>query len=547
MKNYMLQLRISIFLLNVIFYFTTQAQEIILQHPIELKGGLSDSREAYPIINEKTSEVCLLLMDAKGIHALLLNANMQVQKELSLPASVVQKKLDDPVGGFYKDQTFVMVSDETQAGSRYFSFLEINFAEEKMNFNERMKVSFPEGDELLSTFSENGKFYALAVVKKLPALRLYEIDKIGVPKITAFDLPEAVLSKKHKDLHAYLRKDDVGYNLFNKVPNDPSGGSLSISVARHKLYIQDDQLILTIDKISDGTNMLFLDLKNGKSAFKKIDYPTLNCTVLNLNELRENSFLYKNYLFQIRTCPSGVSIHIADYTTGSILKKMAFNGRDTTIAFQNSPFIFRRAGREVDQIESFYRPGRVVPGDQVAASPATTYYNIPGDPKLKEKQLESTQKFLSKLMQYEPSIAARAGKEGVIEMIVGGQDAVEKTGPTWGGGGPIRVGGMPGISTPYGNVPGSPGYTIYNPTYGVTRSVVGSNSVFFKSILSKDNIEFQDGEAVKQAYDVLQDDMKKQFNEKEFKAETVFYFQNAFYFGIYNKDTEQFAIYRYAD
>ncbi len=266
MKNYILQLRISMILLHVIFYFTIQAQEVILQHSIELKGGLSDSREAYPIINEKTGEVCLLLMDTKGVHALLLNSNMQVQKELSLPASVVQRKLDNPVGGFYKDQTFVMVSDETQTGSRYFSFLEINFAEGKMNFNERIKVSFPEGDELLSTFSENGKFYALAVVKKLPALRLYEIDKIGVPKITAFDLPEAALSKKHKDLHAYLRKDDIEYTPFQLIPNNPSGGSLASAVLRHKIYYRPEGIILTIDKVSDGTNLVFLDVQNGKAT-----------------------------------------------------------------------------------------------------------------------------------------------------------------------------------------------------------------------------------------------------------------------------------------
>lgn len=489
-----------LWILLPVFAYT---QDLVLQHSIELKGGLNDSREAYPIINETTGEICLILMDSRGINALLLNAGMQVQKQLTLPASVVQKKLDNPVGSFWTGNKFVMVSDERLGSSRYFSFLEINFAEEKMLFPERMKVAFPEGDELLSTFSENGKFYALSVVKKLPAVRLYVMDKIGVPVITAFDLPEVALSKKHKDLHAYLRKDDIEYTPFQLIPGNPSGGSLASAVFRHKVYYQGNNILLTIDKVNDGTNMLFLDVENGKARFQRVDYPKINCTVLNKDEIKENSFVFENQLFQIRTCPSSASINITDYSTGTVSKSLKFTGRDK-IDFRNGPFIFRK--------------------DK------------------KEKELANATEFLAKLGEAnrDPAIAVRNAADGQIEMTIGGQVVLEKTGPTWGGGGfAPGFGGMP--------IGGTPLFYGFNPTYGIVETTVKANTIFFKSFFNKTSLEHQMGEPAPLAYDKLQEAKKQQFNEKEFKAETVFYFKNAFYFGTYNKDTKQFSIYRYAD
>jgi hypothetical protein len=511
--------------------FFATAQEAVLQQPMDWKGEL---RNMYPIKNEPSGKICFVFLTPRAIYAQLLNEAMQPEKTLSLETTEVQQQLGTIVGNFVNGDSYVLVGSPNAPGESYL-YLNVNFATGKIEFNNRMKLSIPEDEEVLSSFSENRKFYVLSVFKRLPALRLRQVEKIGVPVMKAFDLPEVALSKKHKDLHGYLRKDDVDYNPFNKVPADPSGGSLSVSVARHKLYFQNEEIILTIDKISEGTNVLVLNLKEGKARFKQVNYPTLNCTVASEGDLKENSFLYQNYLFQIRTCPSGAAIHVADFTVGTVLKKFFFSGRDT-IAFQNSPFVFRKAGRELDQVEPFYRFAVRMPS-----------YEPFQKAKIKEQQLESTQKFMAKMLDYQPSIAARMNTNDQIEMIIGGQDAVELTGPVWGtgGGGPTMVGGSPGFSTPYGNVPASPGRMVYNPTYGIIRSTVGSNSVFFKSILNKQDLEHQDAEVTPQPYDQLQNDLKKQFDDKAFKAETIFYFNNAFYLSTYNKDTRQFLIYRY--
>ncbi len=242
--------------------------------------------------------------------------------------------------------------------------------------------------------------------------------------------------------------------------------------------------------------------KMEKQRNKKIEYPKLQCTVLSLDEIEANSFLFENQLFQIQTCPSAASINITDVNSGSVLKTMKFTGRDQ-IDFRNGAFIFRK--------------------DK------------------KDKELANTQEFLSKLAESnrDPAIAVRNGSNEQIEMIVGGQVVLEMTGPSWGGGG-FR----PGFGTPIG---GTPFYYGFNPTYGITETTVKANTTYFKSLLNKSDWSHQAGDPVLLAYDKLQEAKKQQFEEKEFKAETVFYFNNTFYFGTYNKDTKQFAIYRYAD
>lgn len=339
---------------------------------------------------------------------------------------------------------------------------------------------------------------------------------MGIPKITAFNLPPKLeLSKENKDtrdLHRYLSKQNLSRTIqFSKMEDNISAASILSSVTTHKAYFRGDSLLLTIDALNAATHLITLNLNTQTFNYRKLDYPKISCSPTDVVTIKPqgNSFLYQNTLFQIKSCPSGAKIGIRSLTEDSFIKEFQFTGRDTAISFQNTPILLKQERNK-----------------KVA----------------KEKILTRPAELLARIDEYNVAIAAWENAQGQVEMVVGAQMLYIPQG----GGGMTFMPGTPGFSTPYGAVPGSPGRWVSNPTYSSFSTSGLDRIVQFKSLLTEAG-EHIPGEMKPNAHKRLQEAIEQQFDEKEFAAETIFYFNNAFYLGTYNKENQQFALYRYQD
>lgn len=487
------------------------AQELALELPVELKGG----RATYPILNEQRQQVCLVLMDNRSAKAYILNQDWKMEQQLSFENMQVMSNLGAAVGHFYTEDAYFVVINDSKTKS--YMVLEINLKEGQITYHDRWKFAIPSGEEILTTFSENGSFFVLSVMRDPQTMRLYELNKVGVPKMRVFNIPPDIElsddNKDTRDLHRYLSNQKLSRSVrFTKLQNNMAASSILNSVKAHKAYFRNDSLLLTIDGVSDATHLITLDLNAQTFHYKYLNYPAIKCTPVEFTTIQTqgNSFLYKNNLFQIQSCPSAAKIGIRNLTDDGFLQEYQISGRDTAIAFRNTPIVLKMERNKKEA---------------------------------KEKILNKPAELLLKINEYNVAISAWENAQGQLEMLVGAHMLYV---PQSGGGGMTFMPGSPGFNTPYGAVPGTPGTWVSNPTFGSFRTSGLDRMVHFKSLLAADGTHL-DGALQPNAYDHLQEEIEKKFDEKEFSAETIFYFNNAFYFGTYNKDTKQFSIYRYAN
>lgn len=338
---------LSFLLQYLLFSLHSIAQQPVSSFSIEVANNKENALKTFPIANEINQKVCLVVKNKNSLQAYLLQSDMQLEAQLMLKnVPTLTEFWDNLVGSFYNNNTYVIVGQEDRL-SKHFSFIEINFDKKSITYHERWKLSFSNEEEILGAFSEKGVFYALAVFKNAPAIRLYELNKpFGVPVMHVFNLPETeAISKSYKNLHQYLAKNEPQLNPFQKVPTDISGNSLAASVPRHKIYIRPDSLILSIDKVGDATHLLILDLKNTSCNYQKVAFLEPACNENNSTQdwNYSNSFLLHQYLFQINSCKVRTQVGIMDWQQHKILKTFQFDGNDS-IAFRNSAFLIKKQG-----------------------------------------------------------------------------------------------------------------------------------------------------------------------------------------------------------
>jgi len=220
---------------------------------------------------------------------------------------------------------------------------------------------------------------------------------------------------------------------------------------------------------------------------------------------KSNSYLYKNFLFQIKGCNEELQFSVIDLLTDSLIKGEKVTVEEE-ITFRNSP-LFQEGG--------------------------TTVF-VQG----KKKELETTKQILKKIADSNIGIAVYETSD-TLELTLGGYLEVKQNSF----GGPMVSTPGKTISTPSGTIY-MPGYS-YNPTMNGYNSYKNKRSIYFKSLLNIADFEHLSGEAKRNAFDKIKD-----FNDflgSNISSETVFRVEDYYVLGYYNALDKKYLLLKFTD
>ena len=267
----------------------------------------------------------------------------------------------------------------------------------------------------------------------------------------------------------------------------------------NKVYGHQEKLVLTFDHQLGTTEIVTIDPNSMTADFRVIKKPELSKT--DPYHQSSNSFLFENRFFQINVNADEMIATVLNYSDEEVVQK--FHAlKEGEISFKNTP-IMQEGGSTIYAKE--------------------------------ERELSKTKQFLRKVAELDAGISAYKTREGVQVTMGGLQQYTATTG------GFSPMGGAPGISTPYGTVPGaSP-----NPTYHSYGTYTMTKSVHFKSLLNPIDFSFQSGEIPQNGFDKIQAFKKK--NDSNTVAETIFKTGDVYVLGYYEKKGKKYLMYKFVD
>ena len=158
----------SIFLIAICLFHVSSllGQRIVFDKEVELKRGLSDHRNIYGVWNEEENQTAIFMLDKKGGEFDLLDSNYKLINSFPITD---YKSFHDKIEGFsYKDQTYYLhVTNDFRTEMLIKSF------DTKTNTCSNKVLQLVRGyDNYIDSYSYNGKFYELSVMKGSSAIAI---------------------------------------------------------------------------------------------------------------------------------------------------------------------------------------------------------------------------------------------------------------------------------------------------------------------------------------------------------------------------------------
>jgi len=198
--------------------------------------------------------------------------------------------------------------------------------------SESLNFDFPANNDYIVTyFQQKNAFYIVAKEKDLEHLLLYKF-KDGNCEIKMLDFSSFTFKNENNQSFSFnlLLKRFPIKKMESDVLN-PVDLASKIS----KLYVLDDQIILTFDYALLKTQVFQINLNSGEITEKALNLPTSKKT-----SKTSNSFYNDKKLFQTVANTEEFLFEIKDFDSGNTIKKYAISKNDS-IPFKNSPFIMQ--------------------------------------------------------------------------------------------------------------------------------------------------------------------------------------------------------------
>jgi hypothetical protein len=376
----------------------------------------------------------------------------------------------------------------------------------KSNYSEAILSLTLKDEKLLETICHRNQFYMLTVKKKSSIIKIYTFDFDAQSQVKELDFSgHAFSGSKYSNLSDVLHESVSPFVLTSNVyridNNSPS--TLDLASRENKIYTREDQFILTIDNDLSETKILIIDLKDYRGSVKT--YRQVKSVCEDPFYTKSNSYLYENYLFQIKGCNEELQFSVIDLLTDSLIKSVKVT-EEEEITFRNSP-LFQEGG--------------------------TTVF-VQG----KKKELETTKQILRKIADSNIGITVYNTSD-TLELTLGGYLEVKQNNF----GGPMVSTPGTTISTPSGTVY-MPGRS-YNPTMNSYNSFKKKRSIYFKSLLNSTDFEHLSGEAKRNAFDKIKDFTNSLGSN--ISSETVFRVEDYYVLGYYNTLDKKYLLLKFTD
>jgi hypothetical protein len=316
----------SILLFCIVFGF---AQEKVLD--FELKSNKEKS--AFQIVDEESKTCTLFLVDKKIVKSVVLNNEMKIIDSLSVNRP--EKKFAEVIGCFKTNnliKVFWNTSNKKEILVQNFDFITHQISSENISMEFK-------NQKILQNFSHNGGFYILTTVKESSILNLYcyqngtFVEKSIDLKMFRFYNSLYSANNLYEVFEENLLPFEEPFSLKMIDINSPN--SVTDSAKRRKCYLEEKNLIITLNTNFDFTQVLTIDLETFTCTNKYIKQEEL--PFRETNELIGNSFLIDKKLFQIKSSPNRLIYSIRDLDN-NLIKKYDLLAGDP-INFKNSQII----------------------------------------------------------------------------------------------------------------------------------------------------------------------------------------------------------------
>ena len=447
-------------------------------------GWKSAFVELHTIGNKKQS--CTIVMRVDSIRVFLVEGNGTLSYLCNIPRLIGE----DFLGGFFKNEMlYLFLNNGNNPGihSFYYNFTDKNLIEQIIPF----KINNKE-ERIIQRISSNNYFFYLTVAKKSPELIVYKFNNGSQFDTHRFIVTGGIMSELNTGKSFLFSKPEID---IEKVDME---GECDIETAKskHKIFVQNDSLLLLLNNKKAVTDVLSFDLKTNTISNRVIYHSRAE---ENAGKEVFNSFLFRNKVYYAAASRNNLLVQVNDFYTGKILQEFKAE-KDSEIDFKNT--IITKEG---------------------------------GVFSTKRREVTSTKELLRKLSDGMLAITASANvNEKEIQVQIGSLKEVNN-----GGGGGMMWSGGGGFATPGGWVSTAP---VFMPTGGFYRSN-WVNSARFKMLLNGQTAAHLKGSLPLLINDKIEDYTKDIKIPKE--GENLFVLNGNYYYIFYDKRERELSLVRF--
>ncbi len=449
---------------------------------------LKEKANAFPIVNSKNQNLFLFLSDEHKIIATNLDRKLNVGDFIA--SKRPDSRFKSVLGYTLKDnnpQLYWSTDDKREILLQDFNF------QDKSDNSKIYKLSLNK-EQVICTFSEGNNFYVFSVLKNTNNLKMYRFNpsidlysqEINLDSFRFYD------SKYQKTTFYHVLKErllpfEEAYSLEHISTDSPT--SLTSASKKRKYYLESDKLTITIDTNKEYTQLISINLNDGKALETIIYKPFINFN--NRSELESNSFLLGNNLYQYKLSTQKQALQISDLQ-GTVLSSYETNTSDS-ITYKNTDLI---------QIGGDFKDYRI---------------------------LDSTSAFLSKVKRFNSGIIAYNYEDGYIVK--------------WGSTTHERPSTLQNISVVlgqyyFGVAGASIAASFYNPTLNNLNAYTNRKTVYTAGIFDP-NFKHKEGAIPLLAFDKIQEHWKT--SKISSSAETIFKYNSKYYVGYFDKSLNRYV------
>ena len=502
--------RAVLFLSSLILTISVYSQQAVLNYPIDLGDSFfSNDRKCHPYISPDKDKICLFLVDKRDVAALFFNSSFQLIKRINFVK---------PLSADYSE--FVGCTKSEDGFTIYF----LNSSEDKIsvasfNISTGATKAFPgvikfDKERFIEGVELNNKFYLLTVLKKTSKLKLFEFKTSSEYQSFDFDFSANTfingLTEEVSTIYHAL-KTEVGRETntihISKIPFSEECTML-MAAQPNKFYYYDKFIVLTFDHYNSNTQVITINVDDHTAAIKRM--PKEKSEYMGPNNMKSNSYLYKNYFFSYMSSSDDFKINVYDFETRKLVKTF-YTKEKEEIAYKNTPICLEK---------SF---GQLIEAD---------------------RELTKTKQFLRKLYNGGIlSLGIYEVKDGKMVATIG---AVQVPMPNYNTGNaaglPVftRAGVLSDISK---GVPVGQAYRYdFNPYYIGYYSQADTKNTYFKGVFNETDLShLKEDKIEKTIFDLVEEYEVK--NPTHAYAQTIFRFDNHYYYGRYTKGSKKYTLF----
>lgn len=464
--------------------FNSFSQEIVNSTPVELKKDI----QVFEVVNDSTKQVTMFFADKNRIKVVRLDDKMKFIDSVSVQKP--EKNYTQMIGNVVSGNKTTLF----WASSNKKNILAQSFDSQNNKISDKKNALEFKNEVYLKEFSLGNKFLILSLLKKSSIFKLYVFNSKGNLEIKDIDLSKNKFyhrSDLYETFGETIMPFDVPFSLEKINSNSPS--SLVSAAKKRKCYTLNNQIIITIDTDINYTQVIAIDLEKYTATSKSIVNTSYSKFSQDDYDLKSNSFLIYNKLYQIKSTTDKFYMTIKDLNE-TLLKEYSATD-ETTIDFKNS---------DINQEGTDFGNGK--------------------------KTLDKSSQFIRKLNHLSPAISCYQVGDNTLMTMGGVSDN--------------SSGSYQAVSAQFGLV----GLLIYaavtSPTMENFHNVYANRKIVKIEGLFDKNGNHVKGDLQPVAFDKILTFFE---NNKKTSSQILFKVDTLYYVGYYDKDAKEYIIRKFAD